>query len=155
MRYLCGVILLICLVVSAPVLAVQKNGGLAVSYVTPQGDYDQVVSDGGGASAIFDYPFAGIVNLTGSMGWYSFRGRTLVPGTNIKTDSTNLWEFSAGPQVDFGVLYLGVEGGYYTNLKEWGLVPNVGIRKGMIDLGVRYKVTDDGKFMAVRAGFFF
>lgn len=150
-----GTILLLSFLVSVPGLAAQRNGGLAASYVTPRGDFEQVVSDGGGASAIFDYPFSGIINITGSLGWYTFKGRTLIEGTNIKTDSSTLWEFAAGPQADFGVLYLGLEGGYYTELNEWGLVPNAGIRKGMIDLGVRFKVTEDAKFMAVRVGFFF
>lgn len=155
MRRILALTLLLVLATSSQGLAAQKNGGLAVSYVTPKGDYEEVVSDGWGTSAIFDYPFAGIFNFTGSVGWYTFSGRTLIDGTNIKTDSTTLWEFTGGPQADFGMLYLGVEGGYYTDLKEWGLVPNAGIRKNMIDLGVRYKVTDDGKFMAVRIGFFF
>jgi len=132
-----------------------KNGGLAASYVNPKGDFEQFVGDGFGLTAIFDYPLAGVVNITGSMGWYQFSGVTLIEGTNVKTDSSTLWEFAAGPQIDFGMLYCGVEGGYYTDLDEWGLVPNAGIRKDLLDFSLRYKVTDDGKFMALRAGFFF
>ena len=140
----------------SPVLAGTQNGGLAVSYVTPKGDFDQVVGDGIGLSSIFDYPLGGnVVNISGSLAYYRFSGITLLEGTNVKSESTSLWEFSGGPQLDFGRLYMGVEAGYYTNLDEWGLVPNLGLRKDMVDVSFRYKMTDDGKFMAVRVGFFF
>jgi len=155
MRRIIGLTLLIAMTVSTSVLAGQENGGLAASYVTPKGDFAETVDDGWGTSAIFDYPLSGIINMTGSLGWYTFSGITLVEGTNVKTDSRTMWEFVAGPQADFGMLYIGVEAGYYTDLNEWGVVPNAGIRKNMIDVGVRYTVTDDGEFMAIRIGFFF
>lgn len=137
------------------VLAGQKNGGLAVSYVSPEGDFENVVGDGYGLSAIFDYPMAGVVNISGSLGWNKFSGATLIEGTNIELEGQTIWEFSAGPQIDFGLLYIGLEGGYYTFLDEWGAVSIIGIRKEMFDFSFRYKMTEDGKFIAGRAGFFF
>jgi hypothetical protein len=138
-----------------PAWAVQKNGGLAASYTRPDGAFDAFADDGFGFSAIFDYPMARMIDITGSLGWYRFNGETLVEGTNLETDSTIFWEFVAGPQLDFQLLYVGIEGGYYTKFKEWGLVPNVGFRKDLIDISLRYKMTDDAKFYAVRLGFFF
>jgi len=136
-------------------LAGGKNGGLAVSYLTPKGDFENIVGDGYGLSAIFDYPMAGVVNISGSLGWNSFSGATIIEGTNIELEGQTVWEFSAGPQLDFGLLYIGLEGGYYTYLDEWGAVSIVGIRKDMFDFSLRYKMTEDGEFMAGRAGFFF
>ena len=155
MKQIPGVALLIGLGFCSVAFAGQQNGGLAASYLTPKGDFKQQVDNGLGISAIFDYPLAGIINISGALGWNRFSGITLVEGTNVKAESLTIWEFAAGPQIDFGRMYLGVEGGYYTNLDEWGLVPNMGIRKGMMDFSIRYKMTDDGKFVAGRAGFFF
>ncbi len=142
-------------VLPGSVLAAEKSGGLAASYITPRGDYRAIVGDGFGISAIFDYPMAGVIDISGSLGWYNFAGVTLLEGTNIKTESSTMWEFSAGPQVDFGKLYIGAEAGYYTEFDEWGVVPNVGLRKDLLDLSVRYNLLGDGEFLAVRAGFFF
>ena len=66
-----------------------------------------------------------------------------------------LWEFAAGPQFDLKALYVGVEGGYWTEIDEWGVMANAGFRKDLIDLSVRYKPTGDGEFYAIRLGFFF
>lgn len=133
----------------------QKTGGLAVSYAKPKGAFEGLVGNGYGLSSIFDYSMSGIVDLTLSLGWYNFDGITIFEGTNVKTDSFSMWEFSAGPQIDFGRLYVGIEAGYYTNVDEWGLVPNVGIRKNIIDVCLRYKMTEDAEFYAFRLGFFF
>ncbi len=143
------------LMASGAARAAEKNGGLAASFAQPTGDFDKLAGSGFGLSAIFDYSMAKIVDISGSLGWYSFSGETLIEGTNVKSESLSVWEFSAGPQIDFGKLYLGVEGAYYTNLDEWGLVPNIGLRKGMIDVVFRYKVTEDSNFYALRLGFFF
>ncbi len=143
------------LVVGAAALAGEKHGGLALSYAAPEGEFDKVADAGFGVSAIFDYPMAGIVNISGSLGWYRFSGVTMVEGTNVKAESRSVWEFTAGPQIDFGKLYIGLEGGYYTDLDEWGLVPNIGFRHNLIDLSLRYKATEDGKFFAGRVGVFF
>ncbi len=89
-----------------------------------------------------------MVNISGSLGWYQFSGED-------DQDGTSIWEFTTGPQVDFGKLYAGFEVGYFTTMNEWGVVPNLGIRKDMIDIGLRYKVTGDGKFFALRAGLYF
>ena len=106
------------LALAGPALAVEKHGGLALSYAAPQGLFDKLVGDGYGLSAIFDYPMTGYVDITGSLGWYRFSGITLIEGTNIETDSTTMWEFAAGPQFDLKALYVGVEGGYWTEF-EW------------------------------------
>lgn len=155
MKYTLWLILVLAMGMSSTATAAEKHGGLAVSYAKPDGEFKNVVDDGYGLSAIFDYPMAGTVNISGSLGWYKFEGRTILEGTNIQLESTTVWEFSVGPQIDFGKLYVGLEGGYYTDLNEWGLVGNAGIRKGMLDVSVRYKATEDGKFMALRLGFFF
>ncbi len=89
-----------------------------------------------------------VVNISGSLGWYQFSGED-------DQDGTSIWEFTTGPQVDFGKLYAGFEVGYFTTMNEWGVVPNLGIRKDMIDISLRYKVTGDGKFFAMRAGLYF
>jgi len=148
-------ILVISLGLSSVVFAAGKNGGLAASYATPDGEFEKVVGDGWGMSAIFDYPMSGMVNISGSLGYYSFAGATIIEGTNIELEGQSMWEFTAGPQIDFGRLYIGIEGGYYTDLNEWGAVPNIGIRKDMFDFSLRYKMTDDAKFYAARAGFYF
>jgi len=143
------------LLLSATAAMAQKTGGLAISYAKPKGAMENLMGDGYGVSSVFDYPLAGIVDLTLTLGWYNFDGRVLIEGTNVKTDNFSMWEFAAGPQVDFGMLYVGVEGGYYSNEGEWGLVPNIGIRKNMIDVSLRYKVTEFVEYVAFRMGFFF
>ena len=148
MKLALGTFLILSLLIGDAVHAAPQNGGLAASFVQPTGDFKNVAGNGYGLSAIFDYPLASVANLSGSLGRYHFTGVD-------ELDGTSFWEFTAGPQVDFGKLYAGFEVGYYTTLKEWGVVPNLGIRKGMVDAGLRYKVTADGKFFALRAGFFF
>jgi len=143
------------LVLCGSAFAGARNGGLAASFTSPKGDYGNAAGNGYGLSLIFDYPMAGMIDITGTVGWYKFTGVTLSEGTNIKTDSNTLWEFAAGPQIDFGLLYAGAEFGYYTDLDEWGLVPNLGVRKDLLDFSLRYMISDTGEFMAVRAGFFF
>lgn len=140
---------------AAPALAVEKPGGLAASFVTPMGDFADVVDNGIGLGAIFDYPLAGGADISGSLFWYSYSGLTLIEGTNVKAERTALWEFAAGPQFDLGKFYVGAELGYYTNLDEWGVTPNIGLRQNMLDFSVRYKATGDGQWLAARLGFFF
>ncbi len=146
-------VLILSIAATGSALAMEKNGGLAASYVTPDGDFDDLVDPGWGLSAIFDYNMAQMVDISGSVGWYRFGGTTRPSG--LQTVRLNVWEFAAGPQFDFGKLYLGVEGAYSTNIDEWGFVPNIGFRKDLIDIGVRYKMTEDSNYYAVRAGFFF
>ncbi len=141
-------VLVLNVVLCGSLCAAPQNGGVAASFVKPTGDFKEVTGSGYGLSLIFDYPLASVANISGSLGRYQFSGKD-------DQDGTSIWEFTAGPQVDFGKLYVGFEVGYFTNLKEWGVVPNLGIRKDMLDIGLRYKVTDDGKFLALRAGVFF
>ncbi len=155
MKRILWLTLIVMVATSGWAMAAEKNGGLAASYAMPQDEFENVVDDGYGLSAIFDYPMAGMINISGSIGWYRFKGVTLLEGTNIKEESSTMWEFSAGPQIDFGKLYVGVEGGYYTDVNEWGMLGNVGLRRDMLDFSVRYKMTEDAKFMAARLGFFF
>ena len=155
MRRILWFILVFSLGFSNAATAGVKSGGLAASHAAPKGDFKDLAGNGFGVAAIFDYPMAGIVNISGALGWYRFSGLDANPGLNDKTDSLSLWEFSAGPQIDLGMLYFGAEGGYYTKLDEWGLVLNVGIRKNLVELSLRYKMTEDGKFLATRAGFYF
>ncbi|MFT5234620.1 MAG: hypothetical protein ACI9UK_002130 [Candidatus Krumholzibacteriia bacterium] len=155
MKRILWAILALSIMGSASSALAQKTGGLAVSYAKPKGNFEGLVGDGYGLSSVFDYPLSGIVDVTLSLGWYNFEGRTLFEGTNVKTESFSMWEFAVGPQVDFGMLYIGAEGGYYTNVDEWGLVPNVGIRKKMIDASLRYKMTEDAEYYAFRLAFFF
>ncbi|MDX2472626.1 MAG: hypothetical protein QNL91_02865 [Candidatus Krumholzibacteria bacterium] len=155
MKRIILVVLALTLMANGTALAVEKNGGLAASFAQPGGDFDKVIGSGFGLSAIFDYSMANVVDISGSLGWYRFGGKTLIEGTNVKSESLSVWEFSAGPQIDFGKLYMGVEGAYYTKLDEWGLVPNIGLRKDMIDVAFRYKMTEDSNFYALRLGFFF
>jgi hypothetical protein len=35
------------------------------------------------------------------------------------------------------------------------MVPNVGLRKGALDLGLRYKFSGEARFVAARLGLFF
>jgi len=148
MKLSLGTFLILGLMFGGAVHAAPQNGGLAASFVQPTGDFKNVVGSGYGLSAIFDYPLASVVNLSGALGRYHFTGVD-------ERDGMSFWEFTAGPQVDFGKLYGGIEVGYYTTLKEWGVVPNLGIRKGMVDVGLRFKVTADRKYFALRAGIFF
>lgn len=155
MKRILWLTLFLVLIGAGQALAVDKNGGLAISYASPDGSLSDRAADGVGVAAIFDYPMANLIDITGSLGWYRFNGVTLIEGTNIESDAMDLWEFVAGPQLDLGRLYVGLEGGYYTEFDEWGLVPNVGFRKELIDLSVRYKSTGDNRFYAFRLGFFF
>ena len=155
MRLVTCSLLLIANLTATWALAAPQNGGLAFSYVVPKDDFAQRVDKGWGAALIFDYPLAGAFDLVGTAGYYRFSGLDPSSGTSEQGESLSLWELAAGPQVDLGVLYLGCDAGYYTDLAEWGLVPNLGLRKKTIDFGLRYKVTDVGRFLAVRVGMFF
>jgi hypothetical protein len=126
----------------------QKNSGLAMSYAVPSSSFADAVDNGYGLSVIFDYPTASVADLAASLGWYRFAG-------SAGGEDVSMWEFTAGPRYRSGVFYAGVEMGYFTKVKEWGMVPNLGLRRGDLELGLRYKFSGEASFVAARLGFYF
>jgi len=145
MRHLCCLaVLLGCVVCGARAGAAPatKNGGLAVSYVQPRDDFATTASDGMAYGLVFDYPLASLVGATGSVTWY-------------RLGDVKMTEYAAGLQLDYGQWYLGAEASYTPTFKQWGLTPNLGIRRGLVDVSLRYQTEPSLKSWAVRLGFFF
>lgn len=139
---------LLILALALPAHAEGKRGGLGLSYAVPDGAFEDVADAGVGVALVFDYPFTSSMDLTASIGRYDFGGAD-------GREDIQPWEFTAGPQIDIGRLYAGVELGYFTEVDEAAFVPNLGLRRGLLDVSLRYKSSGDANFYAARLAFFF
>jgi hypothetical protein len=135
--------------ITTPAVAAGLSSGVALALVHPTGDFDKTHDPGWGIHAAFDYSLIPLVTLTGDFGWNTFQGK------EIGIPDVDIWEFSAGGKVNLAFLYAGAEVGYFTDVKEWDVIPFLGARLGPFDAMLRYKAAGDVNWAALRLGFFF
>jgi hypothetical protein len=131
------------------------RGGVGVSWYMPKGELKESHDSGYGASVIFSYPASDHLDLTGTTAWSKYLVNDQPGNTALGTEDFSAWEFTLGPRLRFSIVYVGIEGGYFTTFDEWALVPNAGVRWKIFDLGYRMKMGDNTEVHSIRAGVFF
>jgi hypothetical protein len=135
--------------------------GLGANVAFPTGSFGDLYNSGFGVHALIQHPVTPLATITGDVGWTSFSGKDLsldigdIGSIPFSGDNLEMWNFTGGAKVNLLPLGLGLEYGYYTQIKEWGLVPYASFGLSKIDLAARYKATGDAKWFEVRVGFMF
>lgn len=131
----------------------EPRGGLAFAWLLPQDGLKDTHDKGWGIHLLFAYQVADKMDLSVTTGY----DRVLADADAgaMGAEDFTMWEFTAGPRARIDLFYIGIEGGYFTKIDEWGLVPNAGIRYKRFDVGYRMKTSGDTKIHAIRAGYFF
>lgn len=130
--------------------------GVGVGFRLPSGDFGDAYDGGFGANFTMAYPLAPTVSAYGDIGYTRFMGKSAsVGGVEVGPDDLDVWGFSAGAKVGLGGFYLGGEGGYFTEVDEFGLSPLLGLGLGPLDISARYKFTGDANWFDLRASISF
>lgn len=144
---------------ATPVLAqkavkkAEPKGALALAWLLPQDSLKDTHDKGYGIHMLFAYQLADKMDFSLTTGW-----NRLLADSDSEAEGAEdftMWEFTAGPRVRLSLAYLGIEGGYFTKIDEWGWVPNAGIRYKRFDVGYRLKTSGETKIHTIRAGYFF
>jgi len=133
----------------------EAHGGIGLVYYMPKGNLKETHDRGYGISLMFAYPVSDMMDLTGTTGWSRYLIKEQPSNTLRGSSDLTVWEFTLGPRMRVSIVYLGIEAGYFTNFKEWALVPNAGIRWRVFDLGYRMKTNAGTEVHSIRAGIFF
>ncbi|MBE0566541.1 MAG: hypothetical protein IH621_11310 [Krumholzibacteria bacterium] len=143
-------------------LPAQAGGfGLGLSAALPTGDFGDYLDSGFGVHAMYKRPVTPLVQLTADVGWTRFGTADLTgdlggfDGFAAADDNLDVWNFTGGGKVDFMPFGLGLEYGYFSEIDEYGLVPNVGVSFTKFAVDLRYKATGDANWFEVRAGLYF
>ena len=121
--------------------------GAAAVLAMPTDGFDNVVDTGFGGQLFARKDVVPLVSATGTAGYTHFGGKN-------SFGSASIFEFTAGGLVNLGMFNGGLEFGYFTDVDEWSVVPNVGMKILMVDASLRYKMTDTNWF-SLRAGLSF
>ena len=73
-------------------------------------------------------------------------------GAKAAGDDRTVAGFQAGPRLNLGLIRLGVDAGYFTNLKEAGIIPNAAMKLGPLELGASFTVAGKNSWVAFRGG---
>lgn len=137
------------LAAALPAHAISFNVGLVGDM--PTGDLEDVAELGYGVYGRVDRSLAPLINSSFQVEMNRFTGQDL-PGGGQVEDFTS-WGFLTGASVKFlGMLNGGLLVGYYTEVDEFDLVPFLGMRFGLIDAGLQYKMLGDAQWFGLKAG---
>ena len=125
--------------------ALAGNLGVAADAALPSGSFNDGYDTGFGIHAIFKLPVTPLVTITGDGGWTGFGGKGDISNINV-------WNVTGGGTVNLLPLGLGAEYGYFTEVKDWSLVPYASFGFSKLDLALRYKATGDAKWWELRVG---
>jgi len=129
--------------------------GLGIGYRLPTGAFGDEYDGGYGANFALAFPVAPTVTAWGDVGYTRFRYKDISVLGATGVGDIDVWGFNAGAKVGVGMLYLGAEAGYFTEIDEFGLTPLVGIGFSVLDLSARYKATGDANWWDLRASISF
>jgi hypothetical protein len=145
MRRLSFLLILALALVALPRTAeAQFKIGARGKLLFPTGDFDDVAKTGWGLAATGDFTIIPLVKLRGEVGYNRFDGEDVSEGATI--DDWNIWSFLIGARLQLPILYLSLDGGYYTEIDEFSLLPGLGFRFLFLDVGGRYKWTGENWF---------
>lgn len=124
---------------------------LGAHAVIPSGDLADRYDNSFGAYGRIGAP-VGPIKLMGSVTWNRFKAKSGIP----LIEDEDLITIQAGPHFSLAMLDVGIEGGYISNIEEWGLMPNVSLRLGSVEVTGSYNTTfDDPKATWFSLGFGF
>ena len=119
----------------------QFSIGARGKLLLPTGDFDDVVKSGWGAAAVGDFTLIPLVKLRGEVGYNHFDGED-ADGAQTYEDR-NIWNFGIGGRLQLPIVYLSLDGMYYTDIDEFSVLPGLGLRFLFLDVGARYKWTGE------------
>lgn len=124
---------------------------LGAHAVVPTGDLGDVAETGFGVYGRIGAP-VGPIKLMGSVTW-----NRLTAKAGFGSDQDVL-TFQAGPHFSLAMLDVGIEGGYFSEVEEFGLTPNVSIGLLGFELTASYNTTlkdPATNWLSIGAGFRF
>ena len=141
------------------------SSGIAVTAVTPMGDFSDEVSTGYGGVFMVKLGLP-VLDVTGSVEYLSFSENEI---ENVKFSST-MWSVNAGARISlFPFISAGAEIGNYwitvtsddgttesnTTVNKVAFTPLIAAQFSMFEASVRYAFIDKASFLAIRVGIYF
>lgn len=110
----------------------------------PTGDFNDEVKTGWGAAAVGDFTLIPLIKLRGEVGYNHFDGEEVAGGQAL--EDRNIWNFGIGGRLQLPIIYVSLDGMYYTDIDEFSVLPGLGLRFLFLDVGARYKWTGENWF---------
>jgi hypothetical protein len=141
------------------------KSGVAVTAVTPVGNFSDIVNPGYGGVFMAKLGFIA-VDITGSVEYLRFSEKE-VQNNDI---SSTMWSVNAGARIGiFPMISAGAELGNFwitTTIKndngetdnsdnKIGFTPLIAVNIGMLEASLRYSIISDAGFFSLRAGIYF
>ena len=132
------------------------TSGSSFSLAFPMGDMDGVYDMGYGIYGNIDYNFSSFLAARFDLGWNTFKTTDIKDlDTGLALDEKlNVWEITGGLRAKIAIFYVEARGGYFTGIKEWGVVPAVGLRLGKLDIQGSYTVAGDYQWASARVAYY-
>jgi hypothetical protein len=110
--------------------------GARAKMMFPTGSFDDEAKTGWGIAGTGDFTLIPLVKLRGEIGYNRFDGDT---SGGVTSDDWNIWNFGVGARLQLPIIYVSLDGMYYTEIDDFSLLPGVGARFLFLDVGARYK----------------
>lgn len=136
---------LLVLVTAAPAMSKIFTVPVWFHVNAPTDTFGDFYSTGYGFSSSLEFTLLPIVSVHGGLGWTRFSGEGAL-------EDIDVWEYGLGARAHLGLFYGGLEVDHFSEIDEWGWVPEVGVRFTMLDAGLRYKMSGDANWWGIRAG---
>jgi hypothetical protein len=144
MKHLSWILILALALVALPREAeAQFRLGARGKLLLPTGDFNKVAKTGWGLAATGDFTIIPLVKLRGEIGYNQFDAEDEAVWDDESIDRFDIWSFLVGARLQLPVIYLSLDGAYYTKLDEVSLLPGLGLRFLFLDVGARYKWTGE------------
>ncbi len=125
--------------------------GVGGQLLFPTGDFDKLVTTGWGLSGTGELQVLHFLSATGTISYNKFPGESTDDGDLPDYD---IFGAALGGRLNLALLFLGLDVGYYSDVDEVSLVPNLGIKLLMFEVAARYKATDSN-WLELRGTFTF
>ena len=109
----------------------------------PTGDFEKEADTGWGLAATGDFTLIPLIKIRGEAGYNKFGGQE--EGV-VQHPDLDIWSFLIGARLQLPIIYFSLDGGYYTEIDEFSLLPGLGLRFLFLDVGGRYKWTGENWF---------
>ena len=129
-----------------------KQSGIGVIYAIPSGEMEKAYQKGYGAAYTSTTKW-GWISMTTEGAWTHFAPKDGADSLGAK--SINTFSGTIGPTVWLGPLYVGAEGGYFTDVHEWDLVAAGGLDFRKFNVGIRYKALGKINWISARLLYMF
>ena len=118
----------------------QYTLGARAKMMFPTGDFADKADTGWGIAGTGDFTLIPLIKLRGEVGYNRFDGK--IDG-DTTYDDWNIWNFGVGARLQLPIIYLSLDGMYYTKIDDLSLLPGIGARILFLDVGARYKWTGE------------